>query len=486
MFNILLEWLTCKLGIQSCRNLNFNNIGDRFKDGVLFALIFQKYQVIPEKYVHVFKKTNHYEACLSNMKNISLWLPFIEIIIEDSAIHEISRGESLAVTRLLYQLYFKFEMSKEFQKLNNISVEENQKLDNSIIVNVCKSNGSLLSHQKDVKNKIRPNANHEKFCCVSKLFSNIDGISYTAIDVLKSMNCINACKSNALKMLQHNMNCFYDLFLMHLNNSTFFINESIEKSDEELCRSTLLNILNTKEENHITTDNKICMVAKLDNKKNVIQNIDLVAREDPEKIKNESSTLNSLEIEESIITQDLDELHNTLFVKQDIFNDYLQHTGSWSSEYLNIDSFKFKQNILSMIIKEVLNFEYGISEIKFIKIKNSNIAGVIDVIQNTKVIKLIKNNLQNKGILGFTVEDALSACLNAYNEEMKNSVNKSKLYQVVEEYENPLKNANSTTENSGSKQSSEGNSDNNKNGKYFKITNQFLLIYLFKISLRNH
>lgn len=448
MFNILQEWLVCKLGTHYCQNLNFNNVGERFRDGFLFALLFQKYQVMPEKYMHVFKKTNHYDICLNNMKSINLWLQFMEIIIEDSTICEIAHGKSLAVTKLLYELYFKFEMSKEYQTLSNINVEENQKLNNNIIVNLCKSNGSFLSHQKEIKNIQIPNANHKKCYNVSKLFSNLDGIPYTAIDVLKSKNCIDTCKSNGLKVLEHHMKSIYDLFIMSLNNKTDeFLEKTLEKSNKILCRSMLLNILNIEEENNITTDNNNLKVTKLDNE-NIIQNNDFVSQED---IKNESSTINSLKIEESIITQGLDEFKNEHFLKQDTFNEYLQHTGSWSSEYLNVDSFKFKQNILSMIIKEVLNFEYGISEIKFIEIKNSNVAGVVDIIHNAKVVKLMKDILRNKGILGFTTEDALSACLNAYNEEMKISINKSKLYQVEEDYENPPENESITTENSESK-----------------------------------
>lgn len=464
MFNILQEWLTSKLGTYYCQNLNFNNVGEKFKNGFLFALLFQKYQVMPEKYVHAFKKTNHYDICLSNMKSINLWLQFMEIIIEDSDICEISHGQSLAVTKLLYKLYFKLEMSKNYKILNCINVEEDQKLNNNNIVNVCKNSNTFLSPKKEINNKERLNANHEKCCYVSKLFSNLDGISNNAIDILKSINCINTCKGNGLKMLEHNMNSFYDLFIMSLKKKK---NELIEKSNEVICRSALLNILNIEEENNIRTDNKNFTITNQDSE-NVNQNIDLLTQED---LKNYSSTINSLKIEESTITQgsSLDEFKNEHFVKQDIFNEYLQHTGSWSSEYLNVDPFKFKQNNLSMIIKEVLNFEYGISEIKFIKIKNTNVAGVIDVIHNTKVIKLIKDNLRNKGILGFTAEDALLACLNKYNEEIQISMNKSKLYQVVEEYEYLSENASITTENNKSKKL-EKDSDYNKSGKYFKIT----------------
>lgn len=500
MFNILQKWLTCKLGIHNCSDLNFNNVGKKFKDGFLFALLFQKYKVLPEKYVHVFKKTNHYDACLRNIKSINLWLQFMEIIIEDSDIYEIADGQSLAVSKLLYQLYFKLEMSKDYQTLNNISIEENQKLNNNGIVNLCKSNGSfLLSQQRGIKDKEMTHSNNQTFFHISKLFYNLDGIPYTAIDVLKSTN---ACKGNTLNMIQYNMNCFYDSFMMRLNNNKFFKNELIEKSSEILCRSTLLNSINKKRENNTTTDDKIFTVAQLDNFENANQNINFVSQDD---LKNESTTVNSLNIEEPVITQSLDEFKNTHFVKQDIFNEYLEHTGSWSSEYLNVDSFELKQNILSMIIKEVLNFEYGISEIKSIKIKNTNVAGVIDVINSTRVIKLIKDNLRNKGILGFTVDDAISACYNAYTEEMKISVNKCKLYQSqsVEEYENSqeksveksvekseeksVEKSNITTDNSRSK-ILENNSDFNKTGKYLKI--MFLIIfyitipltYLFKIS----
>jgi len=470
MFNTLREWLTCKLGTHYCQNLNFNNVGEWFKDGFLFALLFQKYQVMPKNYMHVFKKTNHYDICLSNMKNINLWLQFMEITIEDSTIYEISHGQSLAVTKLLYKLYFKLEMSKEYQTSSNMNIEEIQKLNNNIIDNLCKSKGSFLSYHKEIKNTERPNSNHKKCYYVSKLFSNSDdGVPYTVVDVFKSKNCIDTCKINNLKALEHNMNSIYDLFIMSLNKKkNKYIEKTLKTSNKTLCRNMLLNILEIEEENNIIkTDNNNLKVTKSDNE-NIIQNIDLVSQED---IKNENSTINSLKIEESIITQGLDEFKNENFVKQDIFNEYLLHTGSWSSEYLNVDSFKFKQNILSLIIKEVLNFEYGIIEIKFIEIKKTNVAGVVDVIHNAKVVKLIKDNLRNKGILGFTTEDALSACLNAYNEEIKISINKSKLYQVMEDYENPSENGSITTENSKSKKLEKDSVY--KSGKYFKIKISF-------------
>lgn len=125
-------------------------------------------------------------------------------------------------------------------------------------------------------------------------------------------------------------------------------------------------------------------------------------------------------------------------MKQDIFDDYIQHTGLWSSEYLNIDSYDCKHDFLSTIIKEILNFEYDKSKVQFLEIKKSIIAGVIDVIQNTKVIKLIKNNLNSKEILSFTADDALTACLKDFKKEMRISMHKKELYQVLGELEHQV------------------------------------------------
>lgn len=138
---------------------------------------------------------------------------------------------------------------------------------------------------------------------------------------------------------------------------------------------------------------------------------------------------------EYLTTQSLDEYSYNNFEKQDIFDDYIQHTGLWSPEYLNIDPYECKHNFLSLIIRDVLNFEYNKSKVQFLEIKKLNVAGVIDVIQNTKAIQLIKNNLKSKEILSFTAEDALTACLNDYKEEMKISMYKKELYQVLEKHE---------------------------------------------------
>lgn len=133
-------------------------------------------------------------------------------------------------------------------------------------------------------------------------------------------------------------------------------------------------------------------------------------------------------------TQSMDEYSYKNVVKQDTFDDYIQHTGLWSPEYLNINPYECKNNFLSVILREVLNFEYDKSKIQYLEIKKLKVAGVIDVIQNTKVKQLIKNNLNSKEILSFTAEDALTACLDDFIEEMKISMNKKELYQVLEEH----------------------------------------------------
>lgn len=137
----------------------------------------------------------------------------------------------------------------------------------------------------------------------------------------------------------------------------------------------------------------------------------------------------------NLTTESLEEYSYKTFVKQDIFDDYIQHTGLWSSKYLNIDPYECKHKFLSTIVNEVLNFEYDKSKIQFLEIKKLKVAGVIDVIKNKKVIQLIKKNLNRKEILSFTADDALTACLDDYREEMKISMNKKKLFEVLEKRE---------------------------------------------------
>lgn len=414
MFDVIQKWLMNKLGINNCLNLNFNNLGERFKDGVLFARLLQKYKVIPDCYVHIYKKTNFYAICLNNMKNINVWLQFLDISVEDRVIHEIACGQSLPVSNLLYLLYFKLEMLKH-QILNNIDLAENDQLDNIMGTNHCKGNS--------LKN------------IVPKLFCCLEGIQYTAIDILKLTKNTNVSKGNVTDFIQHNMNCFYDLF-MHNLSSKYFKNEFIEKSNK-LCKSIMFNILNTKEENNDTTNNNKTQYI------NIINNLSLQSGTEINKTELTVAEIDSDQIIRSIFYTSQDDLKNVSstsslderFIRQNIFNEYLQHTGEWSSEYLNIDTHKSEQNILSKIVKEVLSFEYGTSEIKCIEIKKTHIAGVIDKIPNVKALQLIIDSLESNEILSFTADDALFACLNAYKEEMKISLNEGRLYQVLDEDE---------------------------------------------------
>lgn len=481
MFDILHKWLTNKLGFNKCIELNFSNVGEIFKNGVMFAHLLQKYQVIPDCYIHLLIKNNIYTACLSNIKNINLWLNYLDINLENSTVHEIAHGQSIAVTKLLYQLYFKLEILKQYQILNNINIRGNKQLN---MVNVSKNTNypNILNLNKKNKQKEKEViVNYETFN-VLNLFCSSEGIQYTVIDELKLTRRFNTNKNNPLDFIQHNMNYCYDLLIKNLNNE-FFKNETTEKSNE-ICKNKLFNIINTKEGdiiidklkgNNINQIDNLNLKIKnykynlvdtqLDNKytsQNITKGSDNLLCMSQENLNNEISVNSNLEMEESTLIQSLDEKENKQFMKRNILNEYLQQTGLWSSEYLNVNSYDSKQSILSLIVREVLNFEHGKSQIKCLEIKKRNVAGVIDEIKNTKVLQLIKDNLENKGILNFTADDALHACLDAYKEEMKISINNGKLYEVLEEYEYE-----SDIEKETSNQTLEDSLDTNKSGKYF-------------------
>lgn len=475
MFDILHKWLTNKLELNKCLELNFSNLGEIFKNGVIFAHLLKKYQVIPDYYIQLLNKNNIYTACLSNIKSINLWLKYLDIILEDCAIHEIAHGESIAVIKLLYQLYFKLEIIKQYQMLDSINIKENE-------VNICKNLPNILGVNKKKKQKEKIVTINYETLNVLNFFCSSQGIQYTAIDELKSTKRFYTNKNNTLDFIRHNMNCCYDLLMKNLNNE-FFKNETIEESNE-ICKSTLFDIINIKEADilidklksnnihqinnfnlKIDTHKYNLVDTQLDNNntiQNINQGLDNLLYVSQEDLNNENSIHSSLETEESILLQNLDEQEHEYFMKRDILNEYLQHTGLWSSEYLNVDSYDFKNGSLSMIVTEVLNFEADKSQIKCLEIKKKNVAGVIDEIKNKKIIQLIKDNLENKGILNFTPDDALHACLDAYKEEMKISINKGKLYQVLEEYEYE-----SDIEKETSNQTLKISLDTNKSGKYF-------------------
>jgi len=491
MFDVLKEWLIIKLGKKNCLNLNYNNIGEKFKDGVLYAHLLQKYHVIPDSYVHGFKKTDLYAACQSNMKSINLWLQFLDIKIEDCDVHEIACGQSFAITKLLYQLYFKLEKLNYSHTLDISKNKNEQPLNNNSVVNTGKNNifkSNLFFNKKTTKNKGKISVSSYETFNTSKLFSSLESIQYSAIDVLKSTKNINAGKDNTLECVQHNMNYFYNLFMQNTNNE-FFKNDFKGKSNE-IFKTILFSMQNSrqnvKEDNKedtndelsinsnevinnlelkINTYDKILTEEQLDNQHQMVQNnkyesADNLLHTSQEDFKNENSILNSLKMEESVITLSLNEDKCTQFDKQDILNEYLYHNGIWSDKYLNMEcKHECKQETLSIAVKEVLNFEIGKSEISFLKIKKTNVAGVIDITHNPKMVQLIMENLKNHGILSFTVDDAISACLNTYKEELKISQNKGKLYQVLEEYQ-------IVTERNNANKKQGTNSDTNINGKY--------------------
>lgn len=458
MFNMLQEWLTSKLGTNHC--LNYSNIGEKFKDGVLFARLLQKYQVIPDNYVLNFKRSDFYAVCLNNIKNINIWLQFLDIVLEDCIIHEIACGKSLSVVNVLYQLYYKLQNIKHNQILNNTNFKVNTETNNNNnVVDLYKSNSikNNFWHKENKKHKWKePISNYKKFNFL-KLFCNLEGVQYTAIDIIKLTK--NSTKqNNILACIQHNMNSFYDLFIKNLNDELYKndLNEKLNKNHRNL-----LNIQYIKDEVTATT-NKLnnnnlqeisdpCLKINASDKN--INNLQLNNNLDKngqncnytsnnllpvtQDLINKSSTLNSLEIAESIISQSLDEEEYIHSEKQDFSNEYIHHTGLWSSEYLNIDQHECKQNILSVILNKVLNFECNKNKISFIEIKKKHIAGVVDKLQNENMKQLLIENLLNNGILGFTADEAVSACLNAYKKETIISTNKGKLYQVLEEHKSP-------------------------------------------------
>lgn len=455
MFNMLREWLTNKLGTNNC--LNYSNIGVKFKDGVLFAHLLQKYQVMPDNYVHNFKRSDFYAVCLNNIKNINIWLQLLDIVLEDCIIHEIACGKSLAVVNVLYQLYYKLQNIKHNQILNNTNFKVNTETNNNNkVVDLYKCNNikNNFWHKENKKHKCKiPISNYKQFNFF-KLFYNLEGVQYTAIDIIKLIKNISTKQNNILACIQYNMNSFYDFFIENLNNE-LFKNDLNEKSNKN--HRNLLSIQYIKKDVTITTNklnnSNLQGINDLSLKINAcdknINNLQLNNDLDQngqncnytsnnllpvtQDLINKSSILNSLEIEESI----LDEEECIHLEKQDFSNEYIHHTGLWSSEYLNIDQHECKQNILSMILNNVLNFEYDKNEISFVEIKKRHIAGVVDILQNEKIVELLTENLLNNGILGFTADEAVSACLNAYKKETIISTNKGKLYQVLEEYETP-------------------------------------------------
>lgn len=468
MFELLHEWLKNKLGVNTCLNLNYTNVGKRFKDGVLFFSLLQKYQIIPDCHKRNLKKTDIYAVCLSNIKNINLWLKFLDISVEECDIHQIASGQSLAVTTLLYQLYSKLEKLNQCQTLDTYNIQNNKHTSKHTTQTVDSSSTNnpfqnTLLKQKETNYKNRTITTDSEIFNIPELFCNSTGIKYTAIDVLKSKTNINENSSknrNKLNFIQYNMNCFYDLFIKL--NHTLFKNKFKTKPNEEY-NSTSFDFQNIKNKNNVTNDefnnilnNNIVKIInnfnlkmsiysenvaniQLDNEYQVVQNNDCTtdyrlyaSRED---LYNDNLTINSIKMEESTKASSFDENESVSCEKQDIIDEYLQNTGLWSSKYLNIDLQECKQDTLAMIVTKVLNIDNSKKKINLTKIKKTNVAGVINEIENIKVVQLVIDNLKNKGVLGFTTEDAISACLNAYKEEIKISVNKGKTYEVLEEYE---------------------------------------------------
>lgn len=436
MFVLLEKWLASQLGNNVGSDLNLSNIGEKFKDGVMFARLLQKYQVIPDHYVRLLKRTDFYAACFVNIKVLNRWLKPLDISVNDRVVRDIACGQPIAVTRLLYQLYFKLETEKGYGLYADVS--ENERLQDGVDIDLC---SDVLPDRKDRGkrdgNRAFDSGIDGTTFDIHKIWCDSDaaGVRYTAVDFLKSENR----HKSVLQFIQHNMDTFYECFVNSLIDSKrFFRNEfADEETDKTRCERILDDVLGTNVpctvSNNDGDSNLVSVLSSKTNDNNTVtidnehrrnsSNVNSVLDDSQHSI----STFRNLTTSEYFALDEREQ--NERFARQNqLFDEYLEHTGPWSSERLMVTNVhgERKENIrvLSTVVKEVLNFEYGKSEIKPIALKKTQIAGVIDKTQNKKVVRLIADSLRNRGILSFTADDALSACLNAFNEQS----NESKLY----------------------------------------------------------
>jgi len=433
MFVLLEKWLTSQLGNNIGPDLHFSDIGEKFKDGVLFARLLRNHRVVSDRHVQVLKKTHFYAACLTNMKRVRTWLKPLDIVVDDCAVRDIACGKSIAVTELLYRLYFKFETVNGHRASaddSDVSRNDHRRPDDG----VDESCSRVLTGRRGKRvddDAFRPD---DETFDIHKIWrgdsAGSAGVRYTAIDFLRSENR----RESALHFAQHNIDAFYDLFANTLttNGKKFFENEFADGESDETCKRILDDIANA--------DGGVGEV---------------VPNNDGSNPTGVSSPKTSDGREASDETfPDIDggasagrrrsENEDERSARQDrLLDEYLERTGRWSSERLNglgADLHGEGARLLSRIVKEVLNFEYGKSEIEPIHLIRTRVAGVIDKIQNKKVVQLIADGLSNRGILGFTADDALSACLDAFKEETDGfTTNKSKSYRNADDISNGIK-----------------------------------------------
>ncbi|XP_050527923.1 cytadherence high molecular weight protein 2-like [Daktulosphaira vitifoliae] len=126
MIQILTDWLIDKLDIY-CFDININNIGEKFKDGVLFGRLLQKYHIMPTIYTHSLKK---------------------KIYVEDRNIHEIACAQTSTVLNLLQKMYSRLESKdiKSSYKIKFISTDVEHNSNNLTDKSSSLHNNEKLSH----------------------------------------------------------------------------------------------------------------------------------------------------------------------------------------------------------------------------------------------------------------------------------------------------------------------------------------------------
>jgi len=447
MFVLLEKWLTSQLGNYIGPDLNLSNIGEKFKDGVLFARLLSKLQVMPDRHVHVLKKTHFHAACLTNMKRVRTWLKPLDIVVDDCAVRDIACGKSIAVTKLLYDLYFKFEtVNGHRASADDSDVSLNDRPDDDVV----DSRTRVLTGRREKREDGDTFDIHKIWCDDS----GTAGIRYTAIDFLRSENR----RESAVHFTQRNIDDFYDFFpnTLTTNGKKFYENEFADGKSDETCKQILDDIANADGEvGNVVPNNGGSNPAGVLKPKT----------SDGRDVSNERKTF-----------PDIDGKPNERSARQDrLLDEYLERTGRWSVERLNgpttaADVRGEGARLLSRVVKEVLNFEYGKSEIKPIELIRTRVAGVVDKIQSKRMVQMIADALDNKGILGYTADDALSARWNAVKEETDDSTNKSKSYWGADKYENAAK------EHENDQTEWDDNSDGIMNGTYA----QCLKLYSFR------
>jgi len=390
MFALLEKWLTNQLGDYIDSELSLSNVGEKFKDGVLFARLLHKYGAIPDRDVYALRRTRFYAPSLINVKKLNVWLKPLDIAIDECVVQDIARGQPFAVTRLLFRLYFKLEAVNRHQ--------------------ICVYDPGAF----------------ERLASVDDVDDRCTSISPNSDDDDDEDYLKSAYRSRStVGLARHDTDCLYNAFSNCANDGERWLKDEFAdtESDYETCDMILDDISRVKSRLPTTTD--------ADPTNNTVN---------PETNPSTAVSVSGGRRQFSDVdrfeypTEEKRERDERLARQEQLLDEYLERTGPWNSVRLNVpDAREGNARHLSTVVNEVLNFAYGISEIKPIAVRQTRVAGVVDKIQNKKVVQLIVESLGNRGILGFTADDALAACVNAYKVETDGFKSDDKLYRDSEQ-----------------------------------------------------